>query len=291
MKRIIIIALSLAIIIGGVWALGKSESQQSYKRAELTHPNSFFDSRYFNFSREPLQNAGASKTKVHGAVVPHHLLAYELIAEVFSQLKEDKPSVIILIGPNHDNEGEKILTSTWGWETPFGTVEANTEIIESLVKNSPVKINDGIFSTEHSMGALMPFIKYFFPEAQVVPIIFHYNLKDEEAQSLSDQLANIVKEKEALVMASIDFSHYLTNQEAQAKDQETLEIIRTKNIPRLLSLGDDYLDSPGALATLLYTMERLDINEPKILQNTNSGILMGNDLIETTSYITMIFGK
>lgn len=291
MKRIIITVLSLVIIIGGVWAWGRLDGQQSYKRAELTHPNSFFDSHYFSYKQEPLEESGAPPTKVYGAVVPHHLLAYELITEVFSQLTitEEKPPVIILIGPNHDNEGEKILTSTWGWQTPFGTVEANTEIIEDLVKNSPVKINDTIFSTEHSMGTLMPFIKYFLPEAQVVPIIFHYDLKDEEARSLSDQIANIVKEKEALVMASIDFSHYLTNQEAQAKDQETLEMIKTKNILRLLNLGDDYLDSPGALATLLYTMDKLDINEPKILQNTNSGILMGNDLIETTSYITMIF--
>lgn len=289
MKRVIVTVLSFIILIGGVWAFSRSDVQQSYKRAEPTHPNSFFDSRYFKFNLEPLQNAGAPKTTVYGAIIPHHLLAYELITEVFSKLTEDKPPVIILIGPNHDNEGEKILTSTWGWQTPFGTVETNKEIIEGLVSNSEVKINNSVFSTEHSIGTLMPFIKYFLPEAQVVPIIFHYNLKDEEAQSLSGQLANIVQEKEALVMASIDFSHYLTNQEAQAKDQETLEIIRTKNIPRLLNLGNDYLDSPGALVTLLYTMERLDINEPKILQNTNSGILMGNDLIETTSYITMIF--
>ena len=197
--------------------------------------------------------------------------------------------LLFLIGPNHYNQGERILTSTWGWQTPFGTVESDREVIEDLVETSLVKINNDIFSQEHSMGNLMPFIKYFLPEAKVVPIIFHHDLKKEEGVLLSQIFSRWVQEKEAVIIASIDFSHYLTNKEAQEKDQETLKVIENRNIARLLKMGDDHLDSPGAMVTLLLTMEKLDVQDFRILGHTNSGILLGNDLIETTSYFTFVF--
>lgn len=287
MKRKTIVLGCLIILFCVILAFTKSEESLSYQPSQAVHSNTFFDSRYF--TQESHIVDGTPATRIYGAVVPHHLLAYELITDVFNQLKAQEPPLIILIGPNHFNLGDRIITSTWGWQTPFGTVETDKETIRHLVDISLVKVEDSVFSTEHSMGNLMPFIKYYLPEAKVVPLIFHHDLTKEEAVLLSRQLANFAKEKEAVIMASIDFSHYLTNKEAQEKDIETLEIIKTKNIARLLTLGDAHIDSPGAMATFLLTMEELEMQDFKVLQHTNSGLLLGNDLIETTSYFTMVF--
>jgi hypothetical protein len=43
------------------------------------------------------------------------------------------------------------------------------------------------------------------------------------------------------------------------------------------------------MATMLLTMDRLNVEDFKVLGHTNSGILIGNDLIETTSYFTLVF--
>ncbi|MGI6227193.1 MAG: AmmeMemoRadiSam system protein B [Peptococcales bacterium] len=279
--------LGFLILIFGVLTIAQTDESKQYQSYQSLHPDNFFDSRYF--SKEPHKVGEAPSSKIYGAVLPHHLIAYKLIDQVFNLLESQKPPLIILIGPNHFNQGERISTSTWGWQTPFGIVETDRETIDTLAKNALVKISDDIFTSEHSMGNLMPFIKYYLPEAKVVPIIFHHDLSKAEANFLSTELAHLAQEKDAVIMASIDFSHYLTNKEAQLKDQETLEIIRTKNIPRLLSLGDAHLDSPGSMVTMLLTMEKLGIEDFEVLQHTNSGILIGNDLIETTSYFTMIF--
>ena len=212
-----------------------------------------------------------------------------MIAEVFNLLKDQEPPLIILIGPNHNNQGERISTSAWGWQTPFGVVETDRKVIEGLVNTSLVKVDDNVFSNEHSMGNLMPFIKYFLPKTKVVPIVFHHDLRKMEANLLSQYLSELVQENEAVIIASIDFSHYLTNKEAQQKDRETLRIIKNRNIAQFFNLGDDHLDSPGAMATMLLTMDRLNVEDFKVLGHTNSGILIGNDLIETTSYFTLVF--
>jgi AmmeMemoRadiSam system protein B len=181
-------SVCLLILFWGVLVFNYWEKETfSYGSSHDSHPNTFFDSRYF--TQEPPESGEASGQRVFGAVVPHHLLAYEMIAEVFNLLKDQEPPLIILIGPNHNNQGERISTSAWGWQTPFGVVETDRKVIEGLVNTSLVKVDDNVFSNEHSMGNLMPFIKYFLPKTKVVPIVFHHDLRKMEANLLSQYLS------------------------------------------------------------------------------------------------------
>jgi len=111
----------------------------------------------------------------------------------------------------------------------------------------------------------------------------------KEAEQIAQCLSNYV-DKGAVVIASVDFSHYLSREKAEQKDQETIKAMKERDFDKLLSFGNDHLDSPASLVTLFFTMERQGITEFEILAHTNSGILLGNDLIETTSYITLVFG-
>jgi AmmeMemoRadiSam system protein B len=252
-----------------------------------THQNSFFDGRYFSKETFPIETF--YKSKIYGAVVPHHLLAHKLISRVFQSLQLQKPPLVILIGPNHYNKGDRILTSTWGWQTPFGTVEPCGDVINDLVKTSFVKVDNMVFEKEHSVGNIMPFIKYYLPDAKVVPIILHHDVTKAETDRLAQELTCLQKQEEAIIIASVDFSHYLTKNQAEQNDQETIRALNLMELDRLFSFGNDHLDSPAALATLLISMKNVGLNEFTILDNTNSGKLLGNDLIETTSYITLIY--
>ncbi len=53
---------------------------------------------------------------------------------------------------------------------------------------------------------------------------------------------------------------------------------------KLFSLNNDNLDSPASIATLMMSMKNIGINKFEVLQNTNSGKLFNDELIETTSY-------
>lgn len=261
-------------------------TKEPYKAPKATHPNTFYDPRLFKtISPEDIK---PFEGRVYGAVVPHHLLAHELIGEVFAKLAKSPPTQIILLGPNHQNLGNKILTSSLAWQTPFGTVETDEYIIDELLKTKLVKQDDRPFTKEHSIGNLMPFIKYYLPDTKVVPIIFHHDVSKKEAEQIAQCLSNYV-DKGAVVIASVDFSHYLSREKAEQKDQETIKAMKERDFDKLLSFGNHHLDSPASLVTLFFTMERQGITEFEILAHTNSGILLGNDLIETTSYITLVF--
>ncbi len=267
-----------------------NDSTHESTNQTLVYPNVFFEPKSFshNTNFNAIEDSGVH---IDGAVVPHHLLAHKLIEGVFRQLHIQQPSTIILVGPNHFNKGENILTTTIGWQTPFGIVESDRDIIEGLAASSLVKINEEVFETEHSMGSLMPFIKFYLPAARVVPIILHHDVSRNEAINLGKSIAEFLKDDKCIILASVDFSHYLTKNEAEKRDKETIQALYSKNLGRIFSMGNEYLDSPASIGVLFSAMEELGVNDFKILENTNSGVLLGNDLIETTSYMTIAFSN
>ena len=240
---ILCFAVALVSIAPGVRGTRSSESSQPYEAPPATHPNNFFDPRYFN--PETLDEDENSGGRIRGAVIPHHLLAHRLMAEVFARLQKNPPSLLVLLGPNHYNRGSRILTSRLGWQTPFGTVEVDEEVVEQLLDSNIVKKDDIAFTEEHSIGNVMPFVKYYLPYTKVVPIIYHHDVSKKEASLMAEHLANLAEDG-VVIIASVDFSHYLTRQEAEEKDRQTLKVLQENNLDTLFTMGNDHLDSPAA---------------------------------------------
>ncbi len=150
------------------------------------------------------------------------------------------------------------------------------------------------FKNEHSIYALVPFVKYYFPEAKIVPIILKSSLLQEQALKLGNAIAgqivanNLVES--TLVIGSIDFSHYLSTEQANLKDIETKEAIISRDYNRLYSFGDDNLDSPMTMITVLAAATYLGSNKTEIIANVNQAEATGLISVpSSTSYFTIIF--
>lgn len=221
-------------------------------------------------------------------VLPHHLVASRLIVPFMSALAAHQPAVIILVGPNHENRGGRVITGLYDWQTPEGKVKTDQEITRLLLEKGLAVRDEEVLSREHSVGALIPFIGRFMPQARVVPLVFHHDVSLREIDALLAALGPCL-ESGAVVMASVDFSHYLTRQEAEAKDEITLRAMRGFDYTALYKMDNDHLDSPASLTMAFRAAEKLDIKDFEVLGHTNSGIIFKNDIIETTSYFTLVF--
>lgn len=235
-------------------------------------------------------NQAQGETIVSG-VVPHHLVAGALISELMEAVAWQEPEVIILVGPNHFNEGGRIISGYGDWQTPLGLVKTERQIVQALLEKNVVVRDEAVLDKEHAVGNLMPLIKKFLPDVQVVPLILHHDVSLREVDKLLDDLEPILAEKKAMLLASVDFSHYLTGEEAKEKDRFTLQVMRNFDYPTLFLLGNDYLDSPASLSMAFRWAERKGLKDFTVLKNTNSGELFQDHHIETTSYFTLLFGQ
>lgn len=228
--------------------------------------------------------------RVVSGVVPHHLLAGRLIGDFFAALSQQKPKRIILIGPNHYNRGVPIITGRWSWDTPCGRVEADQKAVDLLMSAGIAVCDDAVLSREHSVGNLMPFVKYYLPEARVVPVVMHRNVGEKEVQGLLATLKPVL-DRRTVVVASVDFSHYLTAGQAEEKDRITLRCMKRFDYSVLFRMGNDHLDAPAALVCAMRRAEMEGARKLEVLGHTNSGMLLHNYQIQSTSYFTILYIK
>ena len=228
---------------------------------------------------------------VRGGILPHHDLVSDLIADFFQKLSESaEPKTFIILGPNHLDVGlSPAISGRVVWQTPMGPVSNDYDILEELEMSGAITFDEENFIQEHSIKVLTPFIKYYFPDAKIVPIIFTSKHTLEQSLSLADDLKKYLDNKEVVLISSVDFSHYLSSALSEEKDKITLEAIESNNYEMISSLNSDYLDSPASLIVLLRTMELLAAENIEVLQHTDAGGFLGQELKNSTSYFTIFF--
>ena len=151
-----------------------------------------------------------------------------------------------------------------------------------------MKIDEETVAGDHSVAGMMPFVSYYLPDTTVVPILVSRHTTENEIERLAEALKGYMNQ-EVVLVAPVDFSHYLVNKQAQTKDEVTLQAIKSFDYRQLFAMNNDYLDSPQSIATLLMLMQKLGNANMEVLQHTNSGELQHDENISTTSYFSMVY--
>jgi len=246
-----------------------------------------------NNAKRVLPCASDYSGKIKGVIINHHLLASHFITRALCRVATSEPITIFLVGPNHFFRGPgKIAVANYNWQTPNGILPADQSAINKILASQAVSLDNGPFPEEHSMGNLVGFIKYYFPQAKIVPIIIKDVLKEAEINELTDIL-NQNSEKNSLIIASLDFSHYLPSAQAEKADEKTLPIIRELDYEAVKNLNEnnqpDHVDSKPTLQVFLKLMVLKKAVNFSMIDHNNSGRLLNNFTDPTTSYITGFF--
>lgn len=227
---------------------------------------------------------------IHGCIVPHHLLAKDLIHEVFQNVCKNKYKTVVLIGPDHEsiNKG-KIFTTLSDWQTPMGILETDKTIINYLIENNIITENDDKLTKEHSTSGIIPFIKYYLGDVNVIALVLTKQTKIDDIDKLVESLYGNININETLFIASVDFSHYLSLNTANKMDLESMDAIKNKKVDKIMNFKNDNLDSPISIITMLKIMDKIGSKNTTVLNHSNSEIIIKEKLEETTSYITYLF--
>jgi AmmeMemoRadiSam system protein B len=219
---------------------------------------------------------------VMAGTISHHLFIRNLIARYFTELARCvHPRTIIVIGPNHHARGHSpIAVSALRWRTPFGFVEPDSEAIRKISNTGLARVEEEGFVNEHSIGALVPFIRESFPGSRIVPVIFKKVADRKDCVKLAGVLSSLMDS--TLVLASLDFSHYRKSREAEKEDATSLGVLLSLSTERV---DEAFVDSRPALLTLMSLCRNTGADRIDVVQHTNSGILSHNPRAACTSYI------
>jgi MEMO1 family protein len=179
-------------------------------------------------------------------IVPHagYIYSGQIDIDGYNQIKQNKYDLIVILGTNHTTEGLTgiSLYPKGGFSTPIGVAEIDNEVAEKLLKaDKDVTANLSIFDKEHSVEIQVPFIKYFFPDAKILPLIVA-EPDIEMCKKFAKALVSSIENKKVLVVASSDFSHYPSFDNAIKIDNNTLKTIAGLNPDKIVKVMEDQLE-------------------------------------------------
>ncbi len=221
------------------------------------------------------------KYKAKGVVSPHagYFYSGDIAAKVYSYI--DIPETVLILGPNHNGFGGFYsLSGADFWETPLGKVPVNKELTDMIIKYSPfIQIDDTSHMYEHSIEVQLPFLQYFKEDFNIVPVsLMGYELR--EIMILAKGIINAINEynKEVLIVASTDFSHYVSAEEAKKLDFIAIEQILSVNPEELWHKVKDKRISMCGVAptTMMLEIVKERVNNAKLIKYATSGDASGD---------------
>lgn len=290
---LIIFFVILAALAGILWVRLKYESEHAYPAPlsilqAMTVPPQFDDESVFltpiNFS-----TATPTTEKVTGITVPHHLLATDLIANAFKFAASTSPNQILLISPDHFNLGQTdVSISLSDFSTVFGALGTDKQTAQKFLKLPFVNVQN-FFYREHGLGAELPFIKYYFPNAKIIAVTFKESTPKWELEQMVEVLKKVL-DKKSLVVQSTDFSHYLTAANAEIQDEQTIKVLQSGDPEQLFLLNQpDNLDSIACQYVQRRLQNEFFSSKLQILGHKNSQDYTKQTVDSTTSYIVQAY--
>ncbi|MGM0407663.1 MAG: AmmeMemoRadiSam system protein B [Bacteroidota bacterium] len=231
-----------------------------------------------------------------GGVVPHAgymFSAYQAIHffEIVKQ-SQKKYETVVIINPNHTGMGhEMAFDSNDFWETPLGKVEVDTDFGQKL----GIPISDIEQRNEHSGEVMIPFLQHFLDYSfKIAPItLSHQSFKN--AKFLAGRIKDVVDltDKKILIIASSDFSHFLTPAQGKERDAYVIENILKLNsvaVEKVIKEKNISVCGYGPIMTLMEYAKLVSV-KPKvdILKTGHSGEIIPSS--EVVDYISILFSE
>jgi AmmeMemoRadiSam system protein B len=277
----------LIFVAGRFFTFPKSEPLET---VEPYHQLQFFEYAQFieKELEQPKSNEKIDLDVALAGIVPHHIpTTIPLLVEFYTKLKNTREvKTFVVIGPDHfDKSRSEIAVSKKTFVTPFSSIKPNLEIIEKLEKSGFVMHDEASFSGEFSIHAQLLIIGKLFPEAQIVPLVIRSNNSNKKARVFGKVLADVV-DNDTFVIGSVDFSHYLSEKQANPLDNLSANVLSaiTSRFGGLVEA-----DSTQTLVILMSFLEEREANQSVDLQVFNTGDFTDNRDF-TTGYVTGFWG-
>ena len=155
------------------------------------------------------------------------------------------------------------------WTIFFSVIYIDKKYVYTILTNLKLKEDDNAFHNEHGIGDIVPFIKLYFPKADIVPISFdQFNKRIKKCNDLATQLSTIIKKnRNVFILVSTDFSHRADIQTTLSRDLYSEKVINSFDPVKVNTI---HSDNTAGLITLFFTLNEVGVYKTHIFSNTNA---------------------
>ncbi len=218
--------------------------------------------------------------KLWAVVAPHAGYRYSgpVAAYAFKCLRGLQPDLVAVVSPLHSGHPAPLLTTGHeAYQTPLGTVEVDAPAVQELNHALQERLGYGLTTvrrdSEHSLEIELPFLQHLLGEFRLLPVMVR-DQSDLVAKALGLALAETLQERQALLVASSDLSHFYPQQTACQFDTEVLRRLEAFDPQGVMDVEEErvgFACGRAAIATVLWASKQLGADRVSILHHATSG--------------------
>jgi len=242
--------------------------------------------------------SNAEKVPINGKLlalmVPHagYMFSGQVAAHAYKQIEGMDFDSVIMLGVSHrvPFRGANIYKSG-AYETPLGVVKIDEELASELMNRTDIlESYPNADAVEHSLEVQVPFLQVVLQNFKIVPILMR-EWQGIIGHAVSDAIAESIRGRDILIVASTDMSHYHPYKEAVSMDDVALTSIKRMDIEQLeddLMSGEAELCGAGAVLTTIMAARKVGADSIEILKYANSGDVTGDRSDGVVGYFSAI---
>jgi len=258
----------------------------------------------------PFANGGSRPI---AGLVPHAgwMCSGAVAARVFRALSDaPAPQSIVLFGGVHCYRGRDAAIFAHGrWDTPLGPLEVDDRLAERILGQTNLIADDAYaHEEEHSLEVQLPFLRFLFPEARIVPLMVPAGKRSHEVgQAVGRTLS--AYNYNAVIVGTTDLTHYgphygfvphgvgaAANRWAkEVNDRGFLELVCSIQSEQVVDEAATKRNacSAGAVAATLAAAATLGATRGVLLDHTSSSEVLagvrGEDFSDSVGYAGVLF--
>jgi hypothetical protein len=226
--------------------------------------------------------------EVVAVIAPHagHRYSGAVAGYAFAAIRGLQPDLVAVISPFHNVSNHALLTTAHdAYGTPLGNIEVDKTALAELSSHLDIPITPVIKDKEHSLEIELPFLQRALGRGEsetrpykLLPIMIRAQEVDV-AKKLGHALAKVLKDKNALMVASTDLSHFYDQTTANMLDAEMLKRFETFEPVSIFEAersGKAFACGHAAVSVVLWASRELGAKKVQILYHATSGDVTGD---------------
>ncbi|MGA2503719.1 MAG: AmmeMemoRadiSam system protein B [Anaerolineales bacterium] len=237
--------------------------------------------RYLDQAKIPLLSG-----EVIAVISPHagHKYSGPVAGYAFASVCGRTFEVVAVLSPMHQPYYDSLLTTAHeAYATPLGNIPVDKGLIAELDARLRKVLGEGLvpvaYDQEHSLEIELPFLQRALTgEFKLLPVMVRSQSATVSRQ-LGETLAETLRDKNALIVASTDLSHFYTQKEAVVFDTEMLRRVEAFSPEQVFSAEKEkqgFACGLGALTAVLWAAKSLGGDSVKVLHHATSGDVTGD---------------
>jgi AmmeMemoRadiSam system protein B len=224
--------------------------------------------------------------EVIAVLAPHagHTYSGPVAGYAFAALRGHSPDLVAIIGPMHHPYVEPLITTAYeAYSTPLGEVPVDKDALRELDVILKSELGFGLSPVqrdpEHSLEIELPFLQRSLSSNWKLLPVMDRAREPHVSRALGKALAQVLRDKNFVMVASTDLSHFYNQQAALNFDRAMLNTVESFDPAAAFDLeraGKGFACGLGAFTAVMWAARELGADKVIILRHSTSGNVTGD---------------